>query len=566
MFKKTTVCLAMSIALIGAWGLAQAQEAKVVVAVGFSGYDELKRDIGFIGQLGGNAQMADALEGMLALVTGGQGLDGIDKAKPWGLLVQSKGDQWPIVGFIPVTDAKKVLGLLKNAGVEVEEKGADSYEISGDGPPMLVKVKQGWAFIGLAEQGLSDLPDDPAALVSDLTKRFNVGVRASAKNVPEQYKQMFLSQMEMLMQLTGQQQPDETDEQYALRMGMMRASIKQYTTMLKELEEVVLGLNIDEKAKAAHLDFDVTFVEGGKFAKQLAAWKEAPTKFAGFDVPGAAMVMQMNSPGGDDEDLEQAKLALEQARKQAYSGLEEAGLDEADLKEAKAIVDDMFEVLIKTLESKEMDGGAVLLADGKALALAAGGKVVGVEKLENALKRLVKLVGKEEPELAQMVKFDAGTIGNLRVHKASIPVPNDDPEAEMILKMVGNPLEVVVAAGNDTLYLAIGKDAESLIKQVAEKSGQATGPAGPPFRMKIALTPLMKFVAAVAQDEPQVQQITQMVATMLEQTPGKDHVTITAGVIPRGVRYRVELEEGILKLIPMAGGAAMGQMGPGANF
>ncbi len=563
MFKKTTVCLAMSIALIGAWGLAQAQEAKVVVAVGFSGYDELKRDIAFIGQLGGKAQLADALEGMLAMVTGGQGVQGIDKAKPWGLLVQSKGDQWPIVGFIPVTDAKKVLDLLKNAGVEVEEKGADSYEISGNGPPMLVKVKQGWAFIGAAEQGLSDLPDDPAALVSDLTKRFNIGVRASAKNVPEQYKQMFLSQMEMVMQLTGQQQPDETDEQYALRMGMMRASIKQYTTMLKELEEVVLGLNIDEKAKAAHLDFDVTFVEGGKFAKQLAAWKEVPTKFAGFDVPGAAMVMQMCSPGGDDEDLEQAKLALEQAKKQAHSGLEEAGLEDADLQEAKAIVDEMFEVLIKTIESKEMDGGAVLLADGKTLAFAAGGKVVGVEKLENALKRLVKLVGKEEPELAQMVKFNAGTIGNLRVHKASIPVPNDDPEAEMVLKMVGNPLEIVVVAGNDTLYLAFGKDAESLIKQVAEKSGQATGPAAPPFRMKVAMTPLMKFVAAVAEDEPQVQQITQMIATMLEQTPGKDHILITAGVIPRGVRYRVELEEGILKLIPMAGASAMG---PGANF
>ena len=59
-----------------------------------------------------------------------------------------------------------------------------------------------------------------------------------------------------------------------------------------------------------------------------------------------------------------------------------------------------------------------------------------------------------------------------------------------------------------------------------------------------------------------------MIAAMLEQTGGKDHVTLTSTPITNGAAVRLEVEEGLLKLIgslgQMFGGlAAPGPLPPG---
>ena len=57
----------------------------------------------------------------------------------------------------------------------------------------------------------------------------------------------------------------------------------------------------------------------------------------------------------------------------------------------------------------------------------------------------------------------------------------------------------------------------------------------------------MAFAASV-EDDP----IIVGLAEALKQGPGKDRIAVTGTAIERGVRYRLEVEEGVLQLIGQA--------------
>ena len=58
-----------------------------LAVVSISGYDELKRDVGFLGTIAGNPNIAATAEAMITMLTQGQGLAGLDTTKPFGAVV-----------------------------------------------------------------------------------------------------------------------------------------------------------------------------------------------------------------------------------------------------------------------------------------------------------------------------------------------------------------------------------------------------------------------------------------------------------------------------------------------
>ena len=51
-------------------------------------------------------------------------------------------------------------------------------------------------------------------------------------------------------------------------------------------------------------------------------------------------------------------------------------------------------------------------------------------------------------------------------------------------------------------------------------------------------------------------------AAELAKTPGRDHVRLTVTPIPRGARYRLEIEEGVLKVLALYLYGTTGSSGP----
>ena len=82
---------------------------KPILVVSLAGYQRIMDDLAFVGKLSDSPDLAKNLEGMITFFTQGQGLAGLDKTKPWGLAASTDGLSFQLLGFIPVTDLKKLL-------------------------------------------------------------------------------------------------------------------------------------------------------------------------------------------------------------------------------------------------------------------------------------------------------------------------------------------------------------------------------------------------------------------------------------------------------------------------
>jgi len=520
---------------------------KPLVIVSFAGYDELRADIEFVGKLGNSPQLAQGLEGMLKQETQGKGLAGLDTKRPWGAVVQTDGQQeFSIYGFIPVTDLKQLMGVVRDMPVaQVPEDPADGvYEIATPGPSLFVQEKGGWAFITSSREGLAQVPADPQKALGDLNQKYDLAVRASIRNVPLPFRQMFMDQMKAGAEIGMGRLPDESDEDFALRQGVAQQMIQQIDTMINDLDEVLIGWAIDRQAGTSYIDFQVTAVAGTKTAAQFSQAATVTTNFAGFDLPGAALT---GNWGGTltDSDVVQAKNAITNVRTVALKELKNQGLSADELKLASQLLSDLLDVVEKTIENKTADGGLALLLKPGALTFVAGGTIADGAKLEKALKQLAAEVQKAEPKVAQILKLDAETHQGIRFH--TLAVPTKEMNDETAVKLFGDTLDVVLGISDASVYLAVGRDAASTLKQVIDQSKAQAGKQIPPARIALAATPIAKFVADVA-DNDEAKQMATMIGAMLEQSGGKDHLILTSKPVPNGATVRLEIEEGLLKL------------------
>lgn len=558
--RKTLLSTLVVAVLLGVSGVGSAQDAspggaKTMVTVSFSGYDDLLAKLGLVGKLGGSEDMFKVpLEKAIKDATGGKGLAGLDTAKPWGALVQTDGSgDLPVVVFVPVTDLDQLLEALAPIIGQPEDAGGGVKKIDLPGgpggpqiPPAYVKQQGGWAFVAPSLEMLANPPADPLKALGGLNEKYIAAAQVSVGNLPDEMRDAIRSNMEMGAAVLNVPQPGESQEDYEIRTGMTKRMIEQMITVLEDMDQVLLGWAVDEQASSSYVDFQVTAVEGSKTAALFNEPLPGKTNFAGFDLPGAAVTGSLAS-ALSDSDVTDLKNALATLRARAIKELAGQGLADAERQLATQLLGDLLDVLTTTIEKKVIDGGFTLMLEPGSVTLLAGGTIGDGDKLENLLMQFAELAKQEDPNLAQLMKLDAETHQGVRFHTLSVPLP--DPDA---VKFFGQNLDVVVGVNNDSLYLALGRQAADTLKQVIDKSKAEPGRQVPPFRLSLSLTPIVNF-AAEATENPGQKMMIGMFGAMLQQAGSKDHVTLTSTQIPNGARVRLEFEEGILKLIGGAG-------------
>jgi len=558
--RRTLLPMLVVALLLGMAGACPAQDTalKPLVTVSFSGYDELFSDIDYIGGLANNEGMADGLEALLKLMTQGPmaaedapAVPGVDTKKPWGLLVQAADDSpgFPVLVFVPVTDMDALMGLVMNLAGGEADAPADGVWVIEDagGQTLYAQEKGGWAFFVSDRAQLADVPADPAAALGGLEKKYDLAVKVSVANVPEAFRQEILSGLEEGAQMFMPGQPADN-------------VLQQVKTMLNELNEIVIGWQIDQTTGSARLEVEVTAVAGTSLATQFSEIGDTKTNFAGFELPGAAVTL---SAAGklSDADVAQVKGTIAEIRTDAVKQLEDEGLSGAELALAKQVLTDLLAVAEKTIETKSADIGASVVLKPDAITIVAASAIAEGNKLEKVLKQVAGLAMDEEPEIAQMLKLDAGTHAGVKLHQLTVPVPPGEEEAA---KMFGESLEVVVGLSDTSVYFALGRDATATLKQAIDASAAAPGKSIAPMRISISATPIAKFIAEMAPDM-ETKGMAGMLAAVLEQSGGKDHITITSKGIPNGSSTQVEIEGGLLKVIAAAAQMAQAAAGGGAG-
>ncbi len=549
--KKVLLMAMAAVLLLGRTSPSPAQQQgsqqQPIATVAFRGYDELKSDIEFIGQAGGNPQLAAMVDAAVAQQLGPQAMATLDKARPWGLVVQTDGQNFSGFAFLPVTDLGKLLGALEPRLGKASRDGG-LYRFDRNQQSIFLKQQGQWTLISNSADSIAAAPADPVALLAGLEKQYDIAARIAIKNIPAGVRQMLMLPIQMGMQMGMQRLPDESDEQYQLRMKMSQQAITQMNTALDELDTFQLALDIDRQARKASLEYSATAKEGTKMAQQMAtSVQDLTTQFAGLVQPQAALTFNVVSQL-PDESIEQMKTQFSAARARAEQDLDDNdALSGEQRQQAEKLLGMLFDALQVTIEEGRIDAAGTVSLEGDAPTLVAGAHVVDPKKVEEVLKQVAELASQEEPNLAQAINLEAGEHAGVTLHELNLPVAAMGDAAADFHEIFGDTLDVVVGIGEQSVYLAAGADASQTLQQAIDASDRQKGAKVPPARFRAALGQVAGFASKIAEDD--AQQVAETIRRTLAQKPGKDHITMSSSVIPNGQKVRVEVEEGILALL-----------------
>ena len=527
-------------------------EIKTVAVIGATSFNNLIGDVNFIGSLADRPELGQMLQGMIAMFTQGKGLDGIDQSKPWGVILQTDGQQFLPVGCIAVTDISKVLAIVQGFGAQIQNgaDGAKQIALPG-GQTIHLKESNGWAYIGQTEAALASLPADPAAELNKIVADYDLGARVAVQNVPEQYRKKAVDAMKAGMEDGLKKKDDESDEQYESRRKLAEAQVAQLETMVNEMDEIVTGWAIDSKDQKTFLDFTCNFLPGSKMSKQIAGYGTPKTNFAGFFQPDAAATLTFATQADPEtikENIDQMRATMDTMRKQAEKAID----DEEDIPDdetrtaVKAALADFMDAFQATMESGQMDGGAALNLGADKLTLVAGAQIKDPAKFESGLKKLAALAEKE-PDF-NGVQWNAANHEGINFHTLAVPVPEDEAEAR---KLFGEKVDVAIGIGSEAVYVAVGQDNLEAVKKAIDGSKAEPNKAVSPFALSASLGQIMECAAANAKEEDKA--MVQAIADMLKQdAQGRDHIRAGYTLIENGAKYRFEAEEGVLRAIGKA--------------
>ena len=564
-----------------------AEPLKPIAVVSIAAYGDLMKSIEQVTALAGKPDAYKAVDGMLKAFTQGQGLAGLDEKRPAGLVVLlGEGDVPVVYGFVPVSDLKKLLGVVQPMlGATMTSSGPGTYtlEKKEENKKLIVKEKGGWAFVADKPELLENLPDDPSKLLGDLNKQYVVAAQFLAASVPHELIEKKLAAFLEGMNLGAVQKADEDAAAYAARTRFVETAKKSLADLANDLEQITLGLAVDSSAKKVRLDFSATFKPGSKMAQKIESQSAGvKTELAGFLLPGAALTVHMTQKA-DAEDIEATLAMIQGGRAKATKEIAEhiesvlamirGGSPKVDTekpaaaddraKKLQQLVGDLIDVCEATVKDGRYDAAVSMLLDPKAATLSAGARISAGDKLEKSLRALIELTAKDEPSIREHLKLDADTVGDVHFHTVSIPLPAGLDGRDRLVSLVGESVDVVVGVGPSRIYLAAGRNALSTLKVAVKKSEAVGAKATDPFHLSVAATPIIKTVAELNKEEPMAQMITGAMLDALSKCPGNDHITLASRYISRGVKAGYEIEEGVLKLIGVTSGIGATMMGGG---
>jgi hypothetical protein len=544
------VGLVACVPLVGRAAEGTEEALKPLVTLSVSGYDQILKQIAYVGQLGGNAELGKQAEAALKSALQTEELAGLDKTRPCGLVVQTDGQQqFPVFGFLPVTDLKALLKSLEPAiGKAEEEKGV--YSIDYRNNRLYVQEKKGWAFISNSTDVLAHTPADPLPLLGGLDKSYDLAVRIAFKNIPAIYRMMMKAGMQGGLQQGMDRRPGESDDEYNVRSKVARQTMEQINQTLDDLDTFVLGVGVDRANATGWLDYSITALPGTKTAEQMATASKGSVKsvVAGLRQKDAA-VMAYHIGELAPADVAQIQAAIDSGRQNAMQEVEKQGLRDDQIQQAKKLLGQMLDLVKETVAGRKMDVGLSAWMNAKLLTVVAGSRAVDTTKLDKLLREVVAQAIKDDPDVAGMIKLDAEDYLGFHLHTASVPL-NDLGDPPHLRELVGDSLAIVAAIGENSVYLATGRDAVAKLKQVIQESkaqaDKATGLGG----AAVDVAPIVELAASVADEG--AKPLVNKVLGVLQQSPGKAHATLAPAPIPGGVKVRIEFQEGLLRLIGAA--------------
>jgi hypothetical protein len=205
----------------------------------------------------------------------------------------------------------------------------------------------------------------------------------------------------------------------------------------------------------------------------------------------------------------------------------------------------------ETIKKGKFDMGMNVFLNEDGANIAAGMACADPGKLESKIKSMVG----DNPQLqdAAEIKLNSERFNNVNFHEIVVPTPDDQEE---MANLFGDNITVLIGFGSDCIYFGAGSSPMANLK---DSMNASASDEKLPMQFNLFVAPLLKKISEIDGDATLVQ-----MAETLE-GKGNDRVRITSEAIENGISMRIEVQDGLIALIGIAG-QAFGGMGPGADF
>ena len=398
MFKQATLIAAIVLGLILPQMQVEAQTAaeKPMAIVAINNYNDLSKDLVYLLDLVGGPGTGQLME-----LQGATFAEMLDTTKPIGVVVQPDGILgYKMLAFIPMNNVNTLLQMLAGFGIIAESTPEGLTKIDAGLTPIYIKQGTGWAFVSNTKEALATPPAAPAALLGGLEEQYDVAIQGNIDAIPEVFKQLMMSQIEVGMQQSIQQPlPNESEDAFEARRAIAQQGMEDVQKMINELESITVGFNIDQTRQSAYLDVGITAKEGTDTAKQFT-YEDTTTELAGFLTDAAAAQMNVSS-SFDAAQAEQINISLEALRSQAIDQLQNDPTIPSEELRALAIkaISTFMDVGKATLSTGKIDlAGSVDLTDGQ-ISVVAAAVVPQAEQLDQIVRDFVKIATEQDLSL-----------------------------------------------------------------------------------------------------------------------------------------------------------------------
>jgi hypothetical protein len=505
-------------------------------------YNQWYENVSLIGKLTGNSDLAQGLEAMLKLATRNRGLAGVDKQRPWAAAVVPSENWFCAYACLPVNDLNALLEVIR-PHVQDVSAAENSYTIVLRNAKRIYVAQQGgWAIVSPHSEVFRQPVADPTAMLGGLPKRYDVAVRLNVTNVPEGDSRLVMLILDQFAEREQARLPGESDAGYAGRqfgVALGRAVLKG---ILEEMEQVTVGLALDRKVNGLLAELILIPRPGTPAAERYARWDQHANRPAGFLLPDATVKANWSCILSDS-GVRLLTSLINKARQQMIAEVE-SGLSAGEQSEEEKAVAGVFDGLKGLAAEHRFEGVmSVSLKPGSLKGVSAMRLPGADQKLKGLQAVLLKLWKSSDSEVG--VEEDSDRDGVVRLYKPGTTV--DAHTAPF--QFVEGEIAATVGVGKNHVYLAFGHDCTATLKKALAAS--RSRPPVEACRIECEVS-LASVVSALVRTARKDREMVSQLAKPLEEVPGKDHIRLTAGPVGRGMRVRVELEEGVLRLVAPA--------------
>ncbi|QDT45015.1 hypothetical protein Pan241w_51320 [Gimesia alba] len=530
---------------------------KPIVIVNFASVERILQDIDLVFELAERPEIAEIASASLANVND---LEGIDQNKNLGIEVFLKTGLLPqpvLVSYLPVSKIRSFVETLEalipgdEERVKKDTKRDDIYTIEGRRGESIIRLQDAYAHMllrgGESDETLDLISSrdfgDPAQSFQTLTNDYDLSVKLDFSAIPELMRTTFLGFFRTAIETQLQQRDNETDAAYELRRMSGKQNLEGIEYMLNEAQELVLGARVDQEEKQGNIDILIKARPNSDLARDI---KNVPGKASYFSVITsranlpAAVSMSMNVARRDRKTYLNY---LTYAEKQ----LTEKLLTEDERLQKNHSVQQFFAPIKSVVDKGHLDLFAQLVATpSKKFALIGGMKVSPSANLPAAL---LDLVNRVEQRAGNGVKIytNAETVQGIALHQLQPTMKTADDKQNRFL---GGVPSLYVGADSQVIWFAMGTEiAVGALNEAIEQINNASPEARKeqrtaPFQAEFHMRPWLSLFSEAEIDQSGTMKILDG-AFQKE----NDLILITTQPLETGIRTRIQVDEGYLKLL-----------------